>query len=83
MQFYETSYEIGSSHNRQRSFFMDPTTSTNSQYIFDDVYKNEQEKKKYSNNKKYTYFNSLIKMKNKLNPSTDLYSKVFQSPKVG
>ena len=62
------------------SFYFDNSPNKGSQYIFDDVYKNAAEKMKFENDPKFSYFNAIIQMKNKLSKGkSDVYEKVFNS----
>ena len=57
---------------------MDGCPNYTSQYIFDDAYQNVDKKVRFEKNPKFMYFNTVLKMKNKLeNSQRDIYTKVF------
>lgn len=59
-------------------FYMDDHPNYSSQYIFDEAYQNVMKKKRFEKNPKFMYFNTVLKMKNKLeNSQHDIYTKVF------
>jgi hypothetical protein len=62
------------------SFYLDDKPTLPSTYIFDDVYKNATNKSKYSRNPKYMYFNTLLRMKQKLGDG-QVYNNVFNTPR--
>lgn len=67
---------------QHRSFYLNESPSNNGQFIFDEVYKNQQDKVKFSHNPKYAYFNSIIKMRSKLQTDEKVYNSVFHSPRL-
>lgn len=70
-----------SSHSSMtNSFYLDQHPSIPADYIYDDLYKNVTNKSKFSRNPKYSYFNALMRMKQKLGDQQSIYEKVFQQP---
>ena len=49
-----------------KGLFADDSPKAGLWFIFDDVYKNQHQKHKFSKDSKYMYYNSLVKMKNKI-----------------
>lgn len=49
-------------------------------FVFDDLYRNAQEKRKLDKDKKFIYFKAIIKMKNEFGQNKrSLYEKVFEN----
>lgn len=52
--------------------------------MFDPTYKNVSEKRKFEKDRKFSYFNALVKMKNNyLNGNQEIYKHVFHPEEPG
>lgn len=65
------------------SIFIDDSPIIPTNFVFDETYRNVTDRKKFQNNRKYAYFNTLIKMKNDMhtNPNknkSELYKYIFE-----
>lgn len=66
-----------------KSFYIDTSEPKNNNtkpanYIFDQSYKSAMNKMKFQRNPKYSYFNAIVKMKNKLQKSQhSVFQQVF------
>lgn len=75
---------------QKQTFFLDPLTNgiTNqptlpSAFIFDETYRTKLDKNKFEHNRKFAYFNTVMKIKNKLsNHQHEVYEMVFD-PEAG
>ena len=70
-------FNVSQFSSTNNSFYMDPSSNPGSQYIFDEVYKSKKEKEKYGKSRQFGYFNNLMKLKNKYQSSSYLYSRIF------
>ena len=50
----------------RHTFYREEETTSPNDFIYDELYKNEATKQKYSKNPKFSYYNALLNMKQKL-----------------
>ena len=68
----------------KQAFFIDDNPHQNNSYIFDPMYKTVRDKNKFQKDPRFSYFNLITKMKNKLGQNQhEVYEKIFDSePKM-
>ncbi len=57
--------------------FLNEKNSQIREYVYDETYNNQVKKNRIEGNPKYTYFNTISKMRSRIDNKSELYKDIF------